>query len=360
MRRGAVLAILAAVTFGATTPVIALAGRGVGALATAALLYAGAALSALAQRLVFAPAGAPLRRGRLPRVALVALLGAAVAPTALAWGLQHAGAMTGSLLLNLEAVFTVLLARAFYAEPIGPRVAAALVLMVTAGALLVADSAGVLRASGPGVGGLAASGLGVVAIGGATLAWALDNTLTRSLAEEDPLSVVGAKGALGALLTTCAALAWHEPMPPLGRAAVLLACGVTGYGLSLRLYLLAQRHVGAARTGSIFALAPFVGAALAWGLGFRAAGPLAAVSAALFGVAVWLHLSERHGHLHHHAALDHEHAHRHDDLHHDHVHVPPVVGEHTHLHHHDAREHEHEHAPDVHHGHTHPHRARHE
>jgi drug/metabolite transporter (DMT)-like permease len=343
MARGIVPALLAAVSFGATTPIIALGGREVGPLSTAALLYAGAALGALGQRAVVRSNGARLTRASIGRVVLVAVVGAAIAPTLLAWGLRRTGGTTGSLLLNLEAVFTVLLARVVHGEPLGRRVSVAMSLMVGAGVLLAVD-AGASR------GGI---GIGAVAVGLATLGWAVDNTLTRPLSEADPVSIVGLKGALGAALTTATALLLGERAPPLGAAAVLLACGATGYGLSLRLYLMAQRRIGVARTGSIFALAPFVGAALGWALGFREAGPLTAVSAALFAGAVYLHATERHGHRHRHEAIDHTHVHRHDDGHHGHPHDLPVVGEHSHPHHHQAMEHDHEHAPDLHHAHDH-------
>ncbi len=155
------------------------------------------------------------------------------------------------------------------------------------------------------------------------------------------------------LLTGVLALALAEPLPSPGRALVLLVCGATGYGLSLRLYVLAQRRIGAARTGSIFALAPFVGAALAWALGDRGLGAAGGFSACVFAAGVWLHLTERHGHHHAHLALAHEHSHRHDDGHHDHVHDPPFSGEHSHPHEHSAHEHEHEHGEDVHHRHAH-------
>jgi hypothetical protein len=121
----------------------------------------------------------------------------------------------------------------------------------------------------------------------------------------------------------------------------------------LYLYLLAQRRIGAGRTGSVFALAPFIGAALAWVLGDRHAGSLAFAAAGLFGLGVYLHVSEKHGHRHKHEPVEHEHMHRHDDGHHTHTHDPPFAGEHSHPHHHQRVEHEHEHAPDIHHGHTH-------
>jgi drug/metabolite transporter (DMT)-like permease len=343
LRAGIGFALAAALSFGVTMPVIEAMGRPVGPLTTAALLYAGACLSALLLRLLSPAKGRALDRSHLPRLAVIAVLGAALAPVLLAWGLQRSGATTGSLLLNFEAVFTVILAGIAHKEPIGGRVLLAVTLMVVAGALLAID--GAIGARG--------STAGALAVVGATLAWALDNTLTRPLAEEDPVAVVAAKGALGAALTGGLALVRGEPLPPMGSVVALLACGATGYGLSLRFYLMAQRRIGAARTGSVFALAPFVGAAVAWLAGGRSAGPLTGVAAGLFAAAVFVHLTERHRHRHRHPALAHSHVHRHDDGHHDHVHVPPVVGEHAHPHRHEALEHDHEHAPDLHHRHEH-------
>jgi drug/metabolite transporter (DMT)-like permease len=340
---GVLLAALAAVAFGIATPVVAWAGRGIGPLSTAALLYLGAAVSALGIQLVARRGEASIRRSDAPRLIAIAVAGGALAPSLLAWGLQRAGATAGALLLNLEAVFTVLLARVFFHEPVGRRVAIAVACMAAGGAALTLDS------SGSGSFGM----LGVLAVAGATAAWALDNTWTRPLAERDPFQVILVKGALGMSLTAAFALARGEALPPLGEAAVLVACGATGYGASLYGYLLAQRRIGAGRTGSVFALAPFIGAALAWSLGDRDAGSFAIGAAGLFALGVYLHVSERHGHRHAHEPLEHEHMHRHDDGHHTHTHAPPIVGEHSHVHHHGRIEHEHEHAPDVHHAHTH-------
>lgn len=340
---GVLLAVLAAVAFGVTTPVVAWAGRGLGPLSTAALLYAGAAAAALVVRLVAGRTGPALRRGDTGRLIAVAICGAAIAPSLLAWGLQRAGPTAGALLLNLEAVFTVLLARAVYHEPIGARVAVAVAAMAAGGAALTIDT---MDAASWGV-------IGALGVAGATAAWALDNTLTRPLSEREPLDVVAVKGGLGAALTGTAAIAWGEPAPRLVPALALLASGATGYGLSLRFYLLAQRRIGAGRTGSVFALAPFVGAALAWAIGDRGSGLWTVAAVGLFATGVYLHISERHGHAHVHEPLEHDHVHRHDDGHHDHVHEPPVVGEHAHPHRHERLEHTHDHAPDIHHDHEH-------
>jgi hypothetical protein len=187
----------------------------------------------------------------------------------------------------------------------------------------------------------------------ATLAWAIDNALTRPLAELDPARVVLAKAGLGALLASALALVLGESLPAPGAAVALLLCGATGYGASLSFYLAAQRTLGAARTASVFAAAPFVGALVAVAMGDRPPQIASAVAATLCAIGVALHLTEHHAHRHAHVATVHEHAHRHDDLHHDHVHEPPFAGEHSHPHEHAPVTHSHDHAPDVHHGHDH-------
>jgi drug/metabolite transporter (DMT)-like permease len=343
MTRGGLLAVAAAVTFGITAPLIKKLGVGAGPFPTATLLYAGAALGSAGGAWRKSSAEAPLRGRHVPRVVAVALAGALVAPALLAWGLQHTSGTNASLLLNFEAAFTVLLGWRLYHEHLGSRVLVALALMLAGGACLVAVPA----TSSVGI------GWGSVAVVLATFGWAVDNALTRPLADFDPMAVVKWKSALGATLGLALALALGEPFPTASNSAGLLVCGAVGYGLSLRFYLLAQRRVGAGRTGSIFALAPFIGATVAWAMGERVVGSPTLVAALLFGVGVYLHLTEKHGHGHSHEPTEHEHKHRHDDGHHDHRHDPAVAGEHSHEHRHDARRHDHPHGPDAHHRHDH-------
>jgi drug/metabolite transporter (DMT)-like permease len=341
--RGAAFALLSALAFGLATPFIQRLSRGSGVLWSAGLLYAGAALASLDIGRKSRAVEAPVRGVHVPRLLMVALAGAVLAPVCLIWGLQRTDAVSASLLLNFEAAFTVVLARVVYREAIGSRVWLALAV-ISAGGLLLA-STGPLHVPGFGVGALA--------IVLATLGWALDNTLSRPLAELSPTQVVLWKGALGALCSVLLAFGLGQPCPKPWPLVGLLACGATGYGFSLQLYLRAQRQIGAARTGSIFAVAPFFGATAAWLMGGAPAGIGAVAAALCFALGVYLHLTETHGHFHTHQPLVHDHAHRHDDGHHDHEHVPPVRGEHSHAHAHDERSHEHPHAPDVHHRHEH-------
>lgn len=340
--RGGLLALAAATLFGVSTPLLQLAGRGLGPFTTAALLYGGAALAgAFLRRPVDREAA--LRRTDLRRLALMALFGAVVGPVALAWGLQHTSGTSGSLMLALEALFTALLARALYHEVMDRRVWTAMLLLLAGGMVLVLDR---------GLSG-GAQALGLLAVLVATAAWGVDNTLSRALAERDPGQVVLGKSALGAAATATLALAAGETLPGWSAGLALLAIGATGYGLSLRLYLLAQRAFGAARTGSVFAFAPFIGALLAIALGDRSLSYGMAVGGALMLAGVALHLAESHSHEHLHEALEHEHAHSHDDGHHTHSHGPNETGPHSHRHRHEPMRHGHAHVPDAHHGHRH-------
>ena len=342
MGAGFMLAFVAAATFGATTPVIQRLGHGVGSFTTAALLYAGAALFAAPTRRA-STLEAPVRLRHAPRLALIALFGAVLAPAALAWGLQHASGTSAGLMLNVEAPLTVVLGALLNHERVGGRVWGALLLMGVGAAVMLTG-----RASDDG-----ANLLGLVAILLATCGWALDNALTSPLASLDASGVVLAKATLGAAASLALAFVSHEPLPPVGASAGLVLCGATGYGASLRLYLLAQRRIGSARTASIFSVAPFVAAMVAAVLG-QPVGLFTGLAAVPMLAGLWLHATERHAHRHRHVATEHEHAHSHDDGHHTHTHEGALAtASHSHVHRHERLEHEHEHAADVHHVHTH-------
>ncbi len=340
--RGGLLALLAAALFGVSTPLVQRFGVGLGAFSTAALLYAGAAAVGLLSRKRI-DREASLQRADLPRLIAMAGFGAVVGPVALAWGLQHTSGTSASLMLTLEALFTAVLAWRLYRETMDGRVWTAMALLLAGGMVLVLDQG---RTGGAQLWGLLAVLL-------ATAAWGVDNTLSRALAERDPGQVVMSKALLGATATSALAVAFGEPLPSALAAMALFAIGATGYGLSLRFYLLAQRAFGAARTGSVFAFAPFIGAAFAVALGDRSASGLMAVGSVLMLTGVVLHLAESHGHDHDHEALEHEHAHQHGDGHHDHHHDPMPAGEHSHEHRHPPLRHQHPHVPDAHHGHRH-------
>lgn len=340
--RGGLLALLAATLFGISTPLVQQLGVGLGAFSTAALLYGGAAVvGAFTRR----PRNqeARLQKADLPRLTAMAIFGAAIGPVALAWGLQRTSGASASLMLTLEALFTAVLAWRLYGETMDRRVWLAMLLLLAGGMALVLDQ-GL-------VGGVQLMGLLAVMV--ATASWGIDNTLSRELAQRDPSQVVMCKATMGAAFT--AVLAWlnGETLPGWAAACGLLVVGAAGYGLSLRFYLLAQRAFGAARTGSVFAFAPFIGAFVAFAMGDRSSGVLMVVGGVLMLSGVVLHLVESHGHEHVHTPTEHEHAHDHSDGHHNHVHDPMPIGSHSHAHAHESMRHSHAHVPDAHHQHVH-------
>lgn len=340
--KGGLLALLAAALFGVSTPLVQMLGRGLGPFTTAALLYVGAAVvGGLLRQPV--EKEARVLRSDLPRLLAVAFFGAVLGPVAMAWGLQRTSGTGASLMLTLEALFTAVLAWRLYGETMDRRVWIAVALLLAGACILVLE-----QGSGGGD-----QLWGLLAVMLATAAWGMDNTCSRALAERDPGQVVLAKAVLGVSATACPALFTGEAMPGAGAVAGLMLVGATGYGLSLRFYLLAQRAFGAARTGSVFAFAPFIGAALAFVLGDRSGGWGLALGGVLMLAGVMVHLAESHGHEHQHEALEHEHAHTHDDGHHDHDHEPMPTGAHSHPHRHQDFRHAHAHVPDLHHGHKH-------
>lgn len=344
--RGAAAGLAAAALFGLSAPLGKWLVGEVHAVLLAGLLYGGAALGFWALRAARGPTRdeAPLRRGDLPAVLGLALLGGAVGPVLMLVGLARVSGLAGALLLNLEAPLTILVAGAFFGEHVGRRVALAATCVVAGATLL-----------GLRPGEAAADPLGAGAIALACAAWAVDNNLTQRLATKDPFAIVRVKATVGAAANLSIAGLLGLPWPAWKLVVVALSIGLASYGVSVLLDAYALRLVGAAREAAYFATAPFLGALVAFAV-FRERPELvdlAALAAMLVGVA--LLLRERHAHRHVHEPMEHEHGHVHDE-HHRHAHAPgtPPGEPHVHVHQHDRLDHEHEHVPDIHH--RHPHR----
>jgi drug/metabolite transporter (DMT)-like permease len=248
---------------------------------------------------------------------------------------------SASLALNLEGVFTALLAWVVFRENVDRRIFLGMACIVAGGVLLSLGPAGRGDATG------------LWAIAAACAAWAIDNNLTRKVSLHDSLSIACAKGLIAGPVSVALAMRYGAPIPTLVRIFQAGIVGFIGYGLSLSLFVVALRRLGTARTGAYFSLAPFIGAALAVALGAPVNGVLLA-AAALMGAGLWLHLSEHHAHTHHHDRLTHEHVHEHD-AHHRHGHAGGWDGRepHSHVHTHESLTHAHAHYPDAHHRHGH-------
>ena len=330
---------VAALLFGASTPFAAQLAREMSPFTLAGLLYLGAALAVIPASLRHRPDAASLRRGR-GRLALAVVLGGAVGPVLLATGLRHTSAASASLLLNLELVFTVVLAAVVFREHVGPRVAC--------GAGLVAVASVVVGGSGS----TPDLRLGALLIAAACACWAIDNGVTADLDELAPAHITLAKGLVAGGVNTVIGLA-VAPVPDLAVTASALVIGVFGYGISITLWVAGARDLGAARAQVVFATAPFLGAVVAWTVFGDPVTVPAVVALVVAAIGVALVTRSDHGHLHTHPAVVHDHEHVHDDDHHDHVHPDGFAGRHQHPHTHTPLEHTHAHVPDLHHRHDH-------
>jgi hypothetical protein len=188
----------------------------------------------------------------------------------------------------------------------------------------------------------------------ACLCWALDNNLTRKASTSDAVVLASLKGLVAGSVNAALALLLGMGIPSLASVAAAGAVGFLGYGVSLVLFILALRHLGTARAGAYFSVAPFFGAVLAVLMGQDAVTWSLATAAGLMGIGVWVHVSEHHAHDHRHEPLAHTHSHTHDEHHlHEHPFEWDGAEPHTHAHVHARLVHSHPHFPDVHHRHTH-------
>ena len=342
---GVPLALTSALAFGAATPLAKRLLDSLDPQLLAGLLYlgAGAGLAGvlLARAALRLPAReAPLRKADLPWLAAVVLSGGVIGPLLLMLGLARMPAAPASLLLNLETLATLGLAWVVFGENVDRRLLLG-AFAILAGAVLLA-----WQGHGP------APGAGAALIAGACLAWGIDNNLTRKLSAADPVRIALIKGLVAGTVNAAVALGGGAALPPAGTLGAAALAGFIGIGASLVLYVRALRHLGAARTGAYFALAPFIGALLA--VVFLGEAPTArlAGAGALMAAGLWLHLAERHRHEHQHEPLEHDHSHVHD-AHHRHEHAGPVTEPHSHWHRHAPLRHVHAHYPDLHHRHRH-------
>lgn len=249
-----------------------------------------------------------------------------------------------SLLLNAEAVFTATLAWFVFRENFDRRIALGMVAIVAGAVVLSVPSGANFGSPWP-----------ALAILGACLCWGLDNNLTRKVALNDATWLAAVKGSVAGPINLVLSFLLGATLPSVWVVAGAMTIGLFAYGVSLALFIVGMRHIGTARTGAYFSIAPFFGALIAIAMGEPLTWPLV-IAGVFMGIGVWLHLTERHEHEHTHEPVTHDHWHTHDD-HHQHEHDGEVLVAagtwHRHEHSHEALTHSHEHYPDSHHRHAH-------
>ena len=339
---GVPAALGAALLFGAGTPLAKWLLEAVDPWLLAGLLYLGSGIGlSLYRRLSQAPA-VRLSRNEMSWFAGAILAGGIIAPVLLMFGLPGMPASGASLLLNAESVFTALLAWFVFKENVDRRIALGMLAIVAGAVVLSAPSDARIAGLWP-----------TLAILGACFAWSVDNNLTRKVSLTDASWIASVKGWASGIFNLGLAFSLGASMPAWPNLAGAMLVGLLAYGVSLALFVVGLRHLGTARTGAYFSVAPFFGALLAVLMGEPITLPLV-VAGALMALGTWLHLTERHAHRHVHEEMEHSHEHVHDE-HHLHVHDYPVTPDtkHSHRHRHEPLIHTHPHFPDAHHRHGH-------
>ncbi len=339
-------ALLAAALFGASTPFAKLLLGDLSPWLLAGLLYLGSGLGLAAARLIrdrgWQPSG--LATGEWPWLLGAIFFGGVLGPVALMFGLTRTSGSSASLLLNLEAVLTAVIAWLVFKENADRRIVLGMLAIVAGGVVL----------SWSGGAGGTDDWLGPLAIAAGCLCWAIDNNLTRRVSASDALFIASTKGGVAGTVNVALAFMLGASLPGVQLLLGSMVIGLLGYGISLVLFVLALRGLGTARTGAYFSTAPFIGAAVSLLLLGESTSPAFWLAAALMAWGVWLHLSEHHEHEHGHEPVEHSHRHTHDE-HHQHQHDLAWAGDepHVHQHRHEALVHKHPHFPDTHHRHLH-------
>lgn len=378
---GALNAVLAALLFGLSAPAAKLLAGEIHPFLLAGILYCGSGIGVsiwiFLKSKIFSTSlhsnEASLSKKDLPWLLGATLAGGFLAPILLVFGLKNSAASAASLLLNLEGVFTAILAWFVFRENFDNRIALGMVFITAGGALL----------SWTGTPDINNFFSGPALIIAACLLWGIDNNLTKKVSAGDPFQITAFKGILAGFTNLfISTVILNVNIPSFKNIAAAMTVGFLGYGLSLVLFVLALRHIGTSRTGAYFSLAPFFGAFASFLIFNDQLSFMFLISAFLMAAGVYCHVTENHEHEHIHATIVHEHSHCHDgsDEHHNHIHQNETYIEnhkhaiksekllklfnffhfskrfqHSHVHVHNKLIHKHSHYPDIHHEHEHQH-----
>lgn len=339
---------VSAALFGISPPLAKLLVKNIPPVALAGLLYLGAfvglSLYSIIRGIISTEniRSANLKKGDFPWLFGAILSGGIIAPICLMFGLSQISGFTTSLLLNLEGVFTAVIAVIFFKEKAGKRLWLALLCMTAAGVFLTWNSSqGKFNFLGP------------LLVTLSMICWGIDNNLTRNISTRNPIQIARIKGFVSGLISI--SLAYTLGMDIEWDLSIFYALllGSLSYGISLVFFIKALEGLGSFRTGIFFSLAPFIGAVISLILLQEWIGWVMFPAIMLTAAGVWLISTEKHLHLHLHQEEIHTHLHNHKDIHHIHEHTGIVREPHIHEHKHLEENHVHSHWPDTHHRHEH-------
>lgn len=260
-----------------------------------------------------------ISRNELPFVLGMIILDI-VAPICLMFGLRYATSSNASLLNNFEIVATSIIALVLFKEVISKKLWIAISFITLSSVILSFQDISSLQFS-----------FGSLFVLGACVCWGLENNCTRMLANKSTFQIVILKGIFSGLGSCIVALILGESIPQLRYIVATLILGFVAYGLSIFLYIKAQKDLGAAKTSAYYAIAPFLGVLFSVVLLRESIGItyiialILMVIGTIFIIKDTIAIQHIHDHMH-----THTHSHFHDGVEHTHEHT--YYHSHNHIH----------------------------
>ncbi len=249
-----IYALLAAALYAVNIPLSKLILQYAAPTITAAFLYLGAGLGLLLwgslEKLLRPKAKqARLTKKELPYTVAMVVLDI-IAPILLMFGITRTNSANVSLLNNFEIVATSVIALIIFKEVISRRLWLAILMVTLASIILSFEGKGAFTLNE-----------GSLLVLGACVCWGFENNCTKRISHKSSTEIVVIKRCFSGLGSLCIALLLGERLPEMIWILAILGLGFVAYGLSIKFYIMAQQHLGAAKTSAFYSVSPFLGVA---------------------------------------------------------------------------------------------------
>lgn len=248
-------ALLAAVLFAISTPLSKKLMENIPPTFMAAFLYLGAGVGVGIMYIFnYKKEDKSLKLDKSDFKYTIAMIGLDIlAPLLLMLGIKLGSASNASLLENFEIVATSLIALFIFKEKISYKLWIAIFFIIISSFILTFNGKTSLDFS-----------IGSIFVLLATISWGLENNCTKKISEKSTYQIVTLKGIFSGLGSLFIGLLLKEKIINYKYIFLAMILGFVAYGLSIFLYVRAQRDLGAAKTSAYYSVAPFVGAFLAF------------------------------------------------------------------------------------------------
>ena len=242
-------AILSAVLYAICIPCVKTISPYVASATTGALLYLGAGFGLFIsyifkknKKIIL------LSKQDLPYTSSMIILDI-LAIILLMFGIKYTNSANVSLLGNFELVATSAVAFFLFKGSVSKKLMTAIILITLASIILSFESKESLVFN-----------IGSLFVILSCVCWGIENNCTRMISNKDTRQITMIKGIFSGLGSVIIAFFLKESIPEVKWIIIILLLGCISYGISVCLYIYAQRYLGATKTGALYSITPFAGA----------------------------------------------------------------------------------------------------